>query len=61
MDCGDVSIVVYLDDIVVQYGTDPKCVWQETKVVPERLAHAGFMINTAKSHFFVSSMKMLGY
>ena len=54
------SVVVYLDDIVV-YGTDPICVWEETKVVLERLAHAGFIINTAKSHFLVSSMKMLGY
>ena len=57
---GDVSVVVYLDDIVV-YGTDPTRVWQETKLVLERLARAGFMINTAKSHFFVSNVKMLGY
>ena len=54
------SVVVYLDDIVV-YGTDPIRVWEETKVVLERLARAGFMINTAKSHFLVSHMKMLGY
>ena len=60
VDCGDVSLVVYLDDIVV-YGTDPTRVWQETKLVLERLARAGFMINTAKSHFLVSSMKTLGY
>ena len=60
MDCGDVSIVMYLDDIAV-YGTDPTRVWQETKLVFERLARAGFMINTAKSHFLVGSMKMLGY
>ena len=39
---------MYLDDIVV-YGTDPTRVWQETKVVLERLARAGFMINTTKS------------
>ena len=60
MDCGDVSVVIYLDNIVV-YGTDPIRVWEETKVVLERLARAGFMINTAKSHFLVSRMKMLGY
>ena len=60
MDCGDVSVVVYLDDILV-YGTDPIRVWEETEVVLERLAHASFMINTAKSHFLVSSMKILGY
>ena len=60
VDCGDVSVVVYLDDIVV-YGTDPIRVWEETKVVLECLARAGFMINTAKSHFLVSRMKMLGY
>ena len=60
MDCGDISVVVYLDDIVL-YGTDPICMWEETKVVLECLAHAGFMINTAKLHFLVSSMKMLGY
>ena len=60
VDCGDVSVVVYLDDIVV-YGTDPIRVWEETKVVLERLACTGFMINTAKSHFLVSRMKILGY
>ena len=60
VDCGDVSVVVYLDDIVV-YGTDPIRVWEETKVVLEHLACAGFMINTAKLHFLVSHMKMLGY
>ena len=60
MDCGDVSVVVYLDNIMV-YGTDPIRMWEETKVVLERLAHAGFMINTSRSHFLVSSMKMLGY
>ena len=54
------SVVVYLDDIVV-YGTDPICVWEEAKVVLECLTDAGFMINTAKLHFLVSSMKMLGY
>ena len=54
------SVVVYLDDIVV-YGTDPICVREETKVVLECLARAGFMINTAKSHFLVSCMKMLSY
>ena len=54
------SVVVYLDNIVV-YGTDPIRVWEETKVVLERLARAGFMINTTKSHFLVSRMKMLGY
>ena len=51
---------MYLDDIVV-YGTDPTRIWQETKLVLECLVRAGFMINTAKSHFLVSSMKMLGY
>ena len=40
---------------------DPMSMWEETKVVLECLACAGFMINTAKSHFLVSSMKMLGY
>ena len=60
VDCRDVSVAIYLDDIVV-YGTDPICVWEETKVVLERLARAGFMINTSKLHFLVSSMKMLGY
>ena len=60
VDCGDVSVVVYLDDIVV-YGTDPIRMWEETKVVLERLACASFMINTAKPHFLVSSMKMLSY
>ena len=60
IDCGDVSVTIYLDDIVV-YGTDPIRVLEETKVVLERLARAGFMINTAKSHFLVSRMKMLGY
>ena len=33
----------------------------ETKLVLERLVAAGFMVNTAKSHFLVSSIKMLGY
>ena len=60
VDCGDVSVVVYLDNIVV-YGADPIHVWEETKVVLERLARAGFMLNTAKLHFLVSRMKMLGY
>ena len=50
VDCRDVSVVVYLDDIVV-YGTDPIRVWEETIVVLERFACAGFMINTAKLHF----------
>ena len=56
----DVSIVVYLDDIVV-YGSDPVRVWYEMKLVLERLAAAGFMIDIAKSHFLASKMKMLGY
>ena len=60
VDCVDVSVIVYLNDIVV-YGTDPTRISQETEVVLERLACAGFMVNTAKSHFLVSSMKMLGY
>ena len=34
VDCGDISVVVYLDAIVV-YGTDPTHVWQETKLVLE--------------------------
>ena len=54
------SVVIYLDDIVV-YGTDLVRMWEETKVVLEHLAHASFIINTAKPHFLVSSMKMLGY
>ena len=53
VDCGNVSVIVYLDDIVV-YGTDPMRVWQEIKVVLERLACAGFMISTAKLHFLVT-------
>ena len=35
--------------------------WAESRIVLERLAAAGFMVNTAKSHFLVSSLKMLGY
>ena len=54
------SVGIYLDDIVV-YGTDPIRVWEETKVVLERLARAGFMINTAKLHLLVNCMKMLSY
>ena len=53
-------MVIYLDDIVV-YGTDPRLVWEETKVVLERLCNAGFMVNTKKSKFLVSSVKMLGF
>ena len=60
VDCGDISVVVYLVNIVV-YGSDHTQVWQETKVVLECLVCAGFIINTAKLHFLVSSMKMLGY
>ena len=59
-DCGDVSVVFYLDDIVV-YGSDPVCFRMETKVVLERLSSAGFMIDLAKSHFLVNEMKMLSY
>ena len=60
IDCGDVSVVVYLDNIVI-YRTDPVCVWAKTKLVLEQVAMAGFMINTTKSHFLVSKTKMLGY
>lgn len=60
VDRGDVQVVIYLDDIVV-YGTDPRVVWEETKVVMERLSRAGFMINTRKCKFLVSSLKLLGY
>lgn len=35
--------------------------WAETLLVLERLVDAGFMVNTKKSHFLVSSLKMLGY
>ena len=58
--CGNMSVVVYLDDIVI-YGMDHVRVWAETKLVLEQLAVAGFMINTAKLHFLVSEVKMLGY
>ena len=51
MEYGDISVVVYHDNIVI-YRTDPMHVWQETKVVLVHLDHPGFMINTAKSHFF---------
>ena len=34
IDCGDVSVVVYLDDVAI-YGTDPAHVWAETKLVLE--------------------------
>ena len=60
VDKNDVVVVVYLDDIVI-YGNDPVKVWEESRIVLERLASAGFMVNTAKSHFLVSSIKMLGY
>ena len=35
--------------------------WAEALLVLERLEDAGFMVNTKKSHFLVSSLKMLGY
>ena len=35
--------------------------WVETLVVLERLVDASFIVNTKKSHFLVSSLKMLGY
>ena len=35
--------------------------WEETLAVLERLVDAGFMVNTKKSHFLVSSLKTLGY
>ena len=60
VDKGDVSVVIYLDDIVV-FGTDPKVVWEQTLLVLYRLTDAGFMINTMKSRFLVSSLKLLGY
>ena len=60
IDCGDISVVVNLDEIVI-HRTDPVCVWAETKLVLEQFAVAGFMINTAKLHFLVSEMRILGY
>ena len=60
VDRGDVSVVIYIDDIVL-FGTNPKQVWAETLLVLQRLISAGFKINTKKSHFLVSSLKMLGY
>ena len=60
VDCGDVSVLVYLDNIVI-HGMDPTHIWQETKVVLECFACAGFMTNSTKSLFLVRSMKMLGY
>ena len=57
---GDVSIVVYLNNIVV-CGSDPVQVWYGMKLVLEHLAAAGFTLNTTKSHFLVSKMKVLGY
>ena len=60
VDKEDIQVVVYLDDIVV-YGSDPCKVWEETKVVLERLTEASFMINIKKSKFLVSSLKFLRY
>ena len=60
VDKGDVKVIIYLDDIVL-YGNDPVTVWRETVLVLERLTAAGFMVNTAKLHFLVSCLKMLGY
>ena len=60
VDWGDVFIVVYLDDMVV-YRLNPVWVWFETKLVLEHLAAVSFMLDTAKSHFLASEMKMLGY
>jgi len=60
VDRGDVSVIIYLDNIVL-FGVDPTRVWAETLIVLQRLTKAGFMINTAKSKFLVSSLKMLGY
>ena len=60
VDKGDVKVVIYLDNIVV-FVTDLCCVWEETCIILERLAAAGFMVNTAKSKFLVSELKMLGY
>ena len=60
VDNGSVQVALYLDDIVV-FRTDPYCVWQETCIVPERLVAASFMVNTTKSKFLVSELKMLGY
>ena len=60
VDRGDVKVIVYIDDIVI-HGTDPTLVWEETLLVLQRLADAGFMVNTSKSCFLVSSLKMLGY
>ena len=60
VDKGDVQVVIYLHDIVV-FRTDPRGVWEETRIVLERLAAAGFMVNMAKSKFLVTKLKMLGY
>ena len=53
-------VVVYLDDICV-YGNDPEVVWEHCLIVMNRLAQSGFMINIKKSHFLVSSIKLLGF
>ena len=49
---------MYLDDIVV-YHSDPVQVWHKIKLVLEHLAATGFMLNTVKSHYLASGMKML--
>ena len=60
VDKGGVQVVIHLHNVVV-FGTDLCCVWEETHIVLERLVVAGFMVNTAKSKFRVSELKMLGY
>ena len=58
MDREDVATAVHLDDIVV-YRNDPVLVWHESKLVPNHLAAAGFMINSEVT--FLSWIKMLVY
>ena len=60
IECRDISVVVYLDDIVI-HEMDPECIWAEIQLVLKQFATAGFMINTTKWHFLVSEMKALEY
>ena len=59
VDKGDVQVVIYLDDVIV-FRTDPCHVWEEMRIVVERLAAAGFIVDTTKSRFLVSEL-MLEY
>ena len=52
--------VICLFDIIV-FGTNPRYVWEETRIILGRLVAAGFMVNTAKPKLLVSELKMLGY